>query len=78
MQDLNVQIFAFVTTLCWGGGMVEDCTKCGMQNIIIPCCFYGNNAYREKDNTRVYNRSLKIYWIISGVACMMRYLRMNA
>ncbi len=22
---------------------------------------YGNNAYREKDNTRVYNRSLKIY-----------------
>ena len=39
----------------------------------IPCCTecelheldYGNNAYREKDNTRVYNRSL-------------RYLRMNA
>ncbi len=23
---------------------------------------YGNNAYREEDNTRVYNRSLKIYW----------------
>ncbi len=22
---------------------------------------YGNNAYREEDNTRVYNRSLKIY-----------------
>ena len=24
--------------------------------------YYGNNAYREEDNTRVYNRSLKIYW----------------
>ena len=23
---------------------------------------YGNNAHREEDNTRVYNRSLKIYW----------------
>ncbi len=22
---------------------------------------YGNNAYREEDNTRVYDRSLKIY-----------------
>ncbi len=22
---------------------------------------YGNNGYREEDNTRVYNRSLKIY-----------------
>ncbi len=26
------------------------------QNWVV---FYGNNAYREEDNTRVYNRSLK-------------------
>ncbi len=34
----------------------------GEHSAILLPLIYGNNAYREEDNTRVYNRSLKIYW----------------
>ncbi len=32
--------------------------------LIFQSCIitYGSKAYREEDNTRVYNRGLKIYW----------------
>ncbi len=47
---------------CFTVNILEGSTF-GVMHRLDVSHYYGNNAYREKDNTRVYNnRSLKIYW----------------